>query len=128
MHLGKDNRNFSYEMEGCWLEAVGEEKDLGVVVNRTMKFSKQCLETRNSANRTLGFININVSYESKEVVCCLYNAYVRPHLEYCIQAWSPHYRQDVNLLEAVQRRVIRMIPALRHLDFRDRLRVKYVFI
>ena len=110
MHLGKDNRNFSYEMEGSLLEAVGEEKDLGVVVNRTMKFSKQCLETRNRANRTLGFININVSYESKEVVCSLYNAYVRPHLEHCIQAWSTHYRQDVNLLEAVQRRAIRMIP------------------
>ena len=33
MHIGKDNRNFSYEMEGCWLEAVREEKDLGVVVD-----------------------------------------------------------------------------------------------
>merc|ERR1712035_290847 len=30
MHIGKDNRNFSYEMEGCWLEAVEEEKDLHV--------------------------------------------------------------------------------------------------
>ena len=68
-----------------------------------------------------------MSYESKEVVCCLYNAYVRPHLEYCIQAWSPHYRQDVNLLEAVQRRVTRMISALRHLDFRDRLKELNMF-
>ena len=57
MHVGKDNREFKYVMEGCWLEAVGEEKDLGVVDDRTMKFSKQCLEARNKANRTLGFIN-----------------------------------------------------------------------
>lgn len=40
MHLDKENRNFSYEMEGYWLEAVEEEKDLGVMVDRTMKFSK----------------------------------------------------------------------------------------
>ena len=44
MHIGKDNRNFSYEREGCWLEAVEEERDLGVVVDRTIKLSKQCLE------------------------------------------------------------------------------------
>ena len=82
MHLGKDNTNFNYEMEGCWLEAVEEGKDLGVVIDRTMKFSKQCLEARNRANRILGFINRNVSYKSKEVVCSLYNSYVRTHLEY----------------------------------------------
>ena len=127
MHIGKHNRNFSYEMEGCWLEAVEEERDLGVVVDRTMKFSKQCLEARNRANRTLGFINRNVSYKSKEVVRSLYNAYVRPHLEYCIQAWSPHYRQDINMLEAVQRRATRMIPALRHLEYRDRLKELNMF-
>ncbi len=122
MYLDKDNRTFSYEMEGHWLQAVGEGKDLGVVVDRTMKFSKQCLEARNKANRILGFINRNVSYKSKEVVRSLYNLYVRPHLEYCIQAWSPHYRQDVNMLEAVQRRATRMMPALRRLEYRDRLK------
>lgn len=127
LHLGKDNRNFSYEMEGDWLESVEEEKDLGVVVNRTMKFSKQCLVAKNRANKTLGFINRNVSYKSKEVVRSLYNAYVRPHLEYCIQAWSPHYRQDIDMLEAVQRRATRMIPTLRHLQYRDRLRELKMF-
>ena len=127
MHLGKDNTNFNYEMEGCWLEAVEEGKDLGVVIDRTMKFSKQCLEARNRANRILGFINRNVSYKSKEVVRSLYNSYVRPHLEYCIQAWSPHYRQDINMLEAVQRRATRMIPALKRLEYRDRLKELNMF-
>ena len=127
MHIGRENRYFSYEMEGCWIETVEEEKDLGVVVDKTMKFSKQCLEARNRANRTLGFINRNVSYKSKEVVRSLYNAYVRPHLEYCIQAWAPHYRQDINMLEAVQRRATRMIPALRHLEYKDRLKELNMF-
>ena len=127
MHIGKDNRNFSYDMEGCWLETVEEEKDLGVVVDKKMKFSKQCLEARNRANRTLGFINRNVSYKSKEVVRSLYNAYVRPHLEYCIQAWSPHYKQDINMLEAVQRRATRMIPSLRRLEYTDRLKELNMF-
>ena len=40
------------------------------------------------------------------VISRLYNSYmiyVRPHIEYCIQAWRPYYR------ESVQRRAIKMI-------------------
>ena len=44
---------------------------------------------------------------------------VRPHLEYCIQAWSPQYRKDVEL---VQRRVTRMIRGLEYLSCEERLR------
>ena len=29
---------------------------------------------------------------------------MRPHVEYCVQMWSPQQRTDMNLLEFVQRR------------------------
>ena len=101
--------------------------DLGVVVDMSLKFSKQCIEAKNRANRVLGYIKRNVSYKSKEVILKLYNSYVRPHLEYCIQAWSPHFRHDINLLESVQRRATKIIPSLKHLEYEDRLRVLNMF-
>ena len=53
----------------------------------------------------------------------LYKILVRPHLEYCIPAWSPHYQKDKALLEIVQHRLTRMIPAVENLDYERRLKI-----
>ena len=100
---------------------------MGVFVDDKHKFSKQCLEARNKANRMLGFISRNVGHKSKEVMKTLCNAYVRPHLEYCVQAWSPHYQKDLVMLEKVQRRATRLVSELKRLDYETRLKELNMF-
>ena len=50
----------------------------------------------------------------------LYKAIVRPHLEYCIQAWRP-YCKDIDKLERIQRRATKMILELRDVSYESRL-------
>ena len=117
-----DKDEFSYSLNGNWLADKNNEKDLGVIIDTKLKFHEQCISARNKANRALGFIHRNVTYKSKHVVISLYNSYVRPHLEYCIQAWRPHYRHDIHLLESVQRRATKMISGFKNKPYHERLK------
>jgi len=51
----------------------------------------------------------------------LYKSYVRPLLEFSIQAWSPSLRKDINCLEQVQRRATKLVVGLKRLEYADRL-------
>ena len=66
----------------------------------------------------------NITYKEKSLIIPLYKAIVRPHLEYCrpIQAWNPHLRKDVDMLEKIQRRATKLIPELRDLTYEERLK------
>ena len=59
-----------------------------------LKVESQCNEACLKANRMLGLITRTLVVKTPEVVLNLYKTLVRPHLEYCISAWSPHYKKD----------------------------------
>jgi len=122
MHLGGGNEGWNYVMDHQRLKVVREEKDLGVRLTSDMKVSTQCTAAYAKANRMLGLISRTFESRSELMMKQLYRSLVRPHLEYCTAAWSPHYTKDKDLLERVQHRFTRMIPGMRELGYEERLR------
>jgi len=54
----------------------------------------------------------------KKDLLIIYKIYIRLHLEYCVQAWSPHQVKDTEVYEKVQRAAIKLFPELRKLSLR----------
>ena len=89
MKLGH-NTPFQYSMEEdgqtYLLQETTEEKDLGINVCNNLKFGLQCFIAAKKAMSVLGLIRRHFRRIDKDDFKILYNCYVRPHVEYCIQA------------------------------------------
>ncbi|KAJ7415593.1 hypothetical protein WISP_78006 [Willisornis vidua] len=91
------------------LESSSVEKDLGVLVDKKLTMSQQSAPVAKEANGILGCVGKSIVSRLRKVILSLYSALVRPHLECCVQFWTPQYRRDREILEWVQGRATKMI-------------------
>ena len=124
LHTGHGKLDVNYTMGDTVLGTTVKEKDLGVTISADMKVSKQCGIAASKGNQILGLIRKSITYKGQNLIIPLYKSIVRPLLEYCIKAWRPYRKKDIDTLERIQRRATEMIPELRDLSYEERLKLK----
>jgi ribonuclease P/MRP protein subunit RPP40 len=103
------------------LEAVTEARDLGIRITADFKPTRQCAEAARRGQWALSRLIRTVTSRRPSVLLPLYKAFVRPHLEYAVQAWAPYFKKDCQVIERVQRRFTRLFPETRNQEYELRL-------
>jgi len=89
LHLGQGNSKHKHRLGGEWIKSSLEEQDFRVLVEKKPNTTWQCVLTARKANCILGCITTSMARRSMKVILPLHSTLVRPHLESCIQLWSP---------------------------------------
>ena len=121
MHIRHNNMKSNYNMSNQQLPTTDQQRDLGIIITKDLKWQKQTEKSCRTANRVLWFIARNFRYKNKELILPLYKSLVRPHLEHAVQFWSPHLRRDIGKMEKIQRRATKMIPEIRNHSYHQRI-------
>ncbi|KFQ74174.1 hypothetical protein N335_08388, partial [Phaethon lepturus] len=122
LHLGQGTPQYHYRLRDEGMESSPAEKDLGALVDEKLDMSQQRALAAQATNCILGHIQSGAASRSREGILPLCSALVRPHLQSCVQLWSPQHSKDMDLLEQVQRRATKVIKGMEHLSCEDRLR------
>ncbi|XP_043216652.1 uncharacterized protein LOC122378954 [Amphibalanus amphitrite] len=122
MHLGFHNPDRTYHLNGTAVAACEEERDLGIIIDRQLRFHKQTAAAVAKASQILAVIRRSFANLDEFTLPLLFKALVRPFLEFGNAIWGPFSKEDQKRLERVQRRATRLITDLRDLPYPDRLR------
>ncbi len=98
-----------------------EERDLGVIIEASLKPGRQCERAARSANGVLSQILRAFSYRDKKVLPSIFKTYVRPYLEFAAPVWNPHRQADIESLEKVQRRLVKEILGVAGTTYEEKL-------
>jgi hypothetical protein len=104
------------------LEQSDGEKDIGVFVDENLSFNKHIQNQVNKANSIMGLIRRTYTYLDEQSFKYLFQALVRPHIEYAEAVWSPFKVGDIEKIENVQRRATKQVPTLKNMEYNERLK------
>ena len=121
IHLGPNNANLPYNIDGVPIQIKNECRDLGIITNNCLSTHSYCKSIFKKAAWKCKQLSIAFECKTREFKVFIFTTYIRPLLENNTQLWSPHNICDINLIEKIQRRFTKFLPGLWNTPYPERL-------
>nr|VZI49747.1 unnamed protein product [Spirometra erinaceieuropaei] len=112
--------HMAYCLNGIPLQEVDSQKDLGVWITTSLKPSLHCTKIAKSAMSVLYLVKRAFYAFDEDCFAKVFRTFVRPQLEFAIQAWRPWTAKDLSILERVQRRATKLVAGQGSLPYATR--------
>ena len=99
----------SYSIYGVVLEVFNSVKYLGVTIDSNLNWKDHCNNVHHKACFMMSFLERNFYRCPPHIKAKLYNALVRPILEYGCSAWDPYRKYQIEQLEKINKRAARFV-------------------
>lgn len=116
-----DSDNSGYTLEGAPLKLVKSHRDLGILVDPSLRFHKHVSDVVRKASGLSNQLLRSTVCRSSEFMVTLFVSHVRPIIDYCSTVWNLGYVGDLKSLESIQRRWTRQVTGLEDLEYPTRL-------
>ncbi len=95
------------------IPTVSTTKDLWIVLNTRLSAEDNVVSAANKACRVLFYLKRSFAALTPSIFLLLYKTFIRPHLEYSIQATHPILCRDAEALEKVQKLALKFVKGLK---------------
>lgn len=122
LRFGRASIPCGYAAHGSVLEEVNVQKDLGVMTDGLLRFSKHSSSIAAKARGLIYRFKRAFITRKAEVLMKVFNTYVRPLVEASSPVWNPGLMKDIHAIERTQRSFTKALDGFRNLSYPERLR------
>lgn len=98
-----------YFIHGIGIEEKKSAKYLGVIIDSSLRWKDHYSSINKKANNILYLLRRNLNKCPRDIKARCYTTLLRPILEYSSPIWDPHYLNDIDFLEKIQKRAARFV-------------------
>ena len=113
----------TYYLNGNVIDKVDSIKDVGVIIQSDLKFSKHCSSVVKKSYFIIRNIFSTFRNHDTDFYVNMYKKYVRPVIEHSSQVWSPALKFNIDKIERVQQYFTRRLLYNSNLPYSNRLLV-----
>ena len=102
LQLGYQNLTLIYRLNADIIAPGTSIVDLGINVHSNLKYGPHCAIIASKANARAKLILKSFLSRHPKTMMRAFIIHVRSLLKYCTPVWSPHFKEDIDLIENVQ--------------------------